>query len=194
MLLLLLVTGMALTYSRGAIVSFVVACGSWLICKRNKHLFVSYFTSILLLAAVLMAVNPDLFAMRAFHGSSGRMDMWTYALRFVFENGNYIGVGVGRLAGVMHAGGFLHSSTHNFFLDSMIEYGVTYVLLLLTLLGYALWVGFHKNVRQFPVLVFLFVSSNFIVISVGGIGLLSFMYTAAVLVCALNLPACQLVQ
>jgi hypothetical protein len=87
----------------------------------------------------------------------------------------------------MHAAGFFHPSTHNFFLDSMIEYGVTYVSLLLVLVAYALWSGFRKKIREFPLLVFLFVSSNFIVISVGGIGLLSFMYSAAVLICALNL-------
>lgn len=188
-LLLLLVIGMTLTYSRGAIVSFVTAWGAWLICERSRRLLVPCLILILVVAAVLIALDPSLFIMRAFHGSSGRADMWAYALRFVFEENNYFGVGVGGLQGVMRAGGFSHSSTHNFLLDSMIEYGVAYVLLLFTLLAYALWRGFRDNVRQFPVLVFLFVSSNFIVISVGGIGLLSFMYISAVLICASHIRA-----
>src|SRR5690606_22603772 len=74
-------------------------------------------------------VDYKLMVMRLDHGSSGRLLMWVASFKDVFMEGHFFGSGADGPHNLLIRHGLENSSTHNFFIDNMVVYGVPSLLM-----------------------------------------------------------------
>lgn len=178
-----LFSALLLTYSRGAYLAFMISLAAIVFASSVLRNFKWWGLVVVLGFGVITwwAVDYDLMVMRLAHGSSGRLAMWWVSFREILVSANIFGVGSEGLHELLMRYGMGNTSTHSFFIDSMVIYGLPAFLMWLALVCFAMWRSWCHKSDTLPALVFVFVASNFVVISIGGIGLLSFLYCMLVI-------------
>lgn len=115
----------------------------------------------------------DLAMFRFEQGLNERDNLWSFTLDYIFKGQNFLGVGFDDIGKVLKLNGFSNSSTHNYYFDTLLTYGVVPLVLNIFISLNVLYTMFLKNSKYLPVFLFLLIQSNAILISFGGIGFLS---------------------
>lgn len=166
------VIGLFLTYSKGAIFSFLLSIFVMIFRRVKLYFSIPLFSFIFLILYILFnSVNLDMF--RAEQAFNNRDVMWRFVYASVLHEQNLFGFGESGLSTYLVDNGLVNTSTHNAFMDVLGKYGVFSLVVYFLLIFYAIFKGFLNNDKNLPFLIFLIVMSNSITYSVGGIGLLS---------------------
>lgn len=176
---LLFLIPLFLTYSKGGWLAFLLGFFCYLYTKYSYRalIFIPICVLIGLYIFSLNVINLEMF--RFEQGFNGRDIYINMALDYVFGDLNIFGSGGDKISELIALTGGGNSSTHNYYLDLLISVGVVPFFFLIPLLSYVFMKGcINKNV-YLPVFVILFVSSFAVSVSVGGMGILSFLYTYA---------------
>ena len=165
---------MLATMSRGAALGFVVAFFSYLALGRlDKPTVIKSLAILTLLVAIGIAINLDVFLMRLKNDvSSGRLDMWASAIGHAVSH-PFAALGYSGLAGFLTENGFSSRSTHNSIVDMMLINGFVTTLFYLAIFMFSMFSASRGNIKLFSLILYLFVVSNFINFTMGGLSLLS---------------------
>lgn len=136
-------------------------------------IFSTLFSSLVLFTYI----NSDLTMFRFEQGLNERDNLWNFVFNYVFQYQNFLGIGYDNLKLILNSHGFVNSSTHNFYFDTLITYGVLPFIMNLLLSLFIMIFMFINNSKHLASFFFLFVQSNSILISFGGMGFLSILLT-----------------
>lgn len=169
--------GSLLTFSKGGVAALILSCMVWSCMRYSfiKNLIYILIAYIFLTALIPMLINTDLF--RFNQGLNSRNELWLFTIDLITNQQQYFGVGANNLAEILKKNGFTNSSTHNYFMDNLASFGILSLILNIFLILWVTIKGWVDRNKSFPAFCFLFISSNSMTISFGGISLLSFFYT-----------------
>lgn len=165
---------MLATMSRGAALGFVVAFLAYLALGRlDKPTVIKSLAILTLLVAIAMVINFDVFLMRLKNDvSSGRLDMWASAIGHAVSH-PFSALGYSGMTEFLKDNGFLNISTHSSVVDMMLINGFFVMLTYLIILIFSLFKSCKKNIKVFTLIFYLFITSNFVNFTMGGLSLLS---------------------
>lgn len=164
------------TFSKGGILALLF--GIFIYYFKKYNIYYSFVAiSIFLVSIYSVYLNVDLTMFRVEQGLNERDNLWKFVLNYVLEQQNFFGIGSTDTKFFLQSNNFENSSTHNFYFDSMLMYGILPFIFNLILALYIICLMYIRNSPYLPIFVFLFVESNSILISFGGIGLLSVLLT-----------------
>jgi hypothetical protein len=112
----------------------------------------------------LLKYRPDLTA--------GRLPMWVAVVELSL-NQPLTGLGFAGIKSFLMEGGFANRSTHNTFFDLVLSSGLLSAMTYCVLIAYALKQSWVQDRTSFLLILYLFVASNFITFTMGGISFLS---------------------
>lgn len=175
-LFIFFISSMFFTYSKSAI--FASALALIVFFGIKFKFYISFFMFVLSTTIIYFLYSMlDLNMFRLEQGMNSRDDLWKFVFDTIFYKGNFLGIGVSNLAQNLSNNGFENASTHNNFMDILLQYGVISFFLIIMLSIYACIIGFYKkNILLIP-FVFLLIMSSSITFTVGGLGILSLIYT-----------------
>ena len=116
---------------------------------------------------------------RISQGLTGRESLWSVSIDYILREPIW-GYGYGQVRRVLQEGGiFTASSSHNYFLDYALMFGIPALLVNLLVIGIGVFRGLRNNTPPYimHVVIFLLLSMNSIVISLGGVGATSLIFT-----------------
>lgn len=184
-LFLFYISAMFLTYSKSAIFSSICALLIFLFLRYKLYITLPM---ILFSSFVLFALYStlDLQMFRLEQGMNSRDNLWNFAFDIVINNAEYFGIGSSNLADKLLNNGFENSSTHNNFMDILLQFGVLpFVLIILLSIYTLIWGIYNRNILTCA-FVFMLVMSLSITFTVGGLGILSLIYTILLISILLN--------
>ncbi|WP_198525496.1 hypothetical protein [Glaesserella parasuis] len=94
---------------------------------------------------------------------------------------SFFGGGYETIGKLIKNAGYANSSTHNYYLDLLIANSVLTFIFLIPIISVVIVLGIKKRSMYFPVFITLFILSNTISISIGGIGILSFIFSYSII-------------
>ncbi len=167
-----MLAALALTSSRGALLAFLVVffLGLFLLVKDKKRLFGMVVLTLTLVGLVLF-FNFDLLKYRP-DLTAGRLPMWVAVVELSL-NQPLTGLGFAGIKSFLMEGGFANRSTHNTFFDLVLSSGLLSAMTYCVLIAYALKQSWVQDRTSFLLILYLFVASNFITFTMGGISFLS---------------------
>lgn len=167
-----MLAALALTSSRGALLAFLLVffLGLFLLVKDKKRLFWVVFLTLTLVGLVLF-FNFDLLKYRP-DLTAGRLPMWVAVMELSIHQ-PLTGLGFGGIKAFLMEGGFANRSTHNTFFDLVLSSGLLSAVTYCMLIAFALKKSWSQDRTLFLLIAYLFVASNFITFTMGGISLLS---------------------
>lgn len=174
---LLFSIGVLFTFSKGAILALLIGVLIYLYCNYylKSLAYVFSFSGVILIFFLYSGFDFSLF--RVDQGLNSRDGFLKAVLHHVFHNGNYMGGGDGVLEKLLEDNYFENHSTHNFYLDLLVTNGLIPLIIMMFLVGFIVFIGFKDRNIYLSLFVALFLASNSISISIGGIGILSLIFT-----------------
>lgn len=174
---LLFSMGVLFTFSKGAILALLMGLLIYLYCNYylKSLLFVFIFSSFISIFFFYSGFDFSLFRLE--QGFNSRDGFLKAVLNHVFYNQNYMGGGSEALIKLLGDNYFENHSTHNFYLDLVVTNGLIPLIILVSFIGFVSFVGFRDRNVYLSLFGALFVASNSISISIGGIGILSLIFT-----------------
>ncbi|MDO9866367.1 hypothetical protein Q7460_02425 [Glaesserella parasuis] len=168
------------TYSKGGILSFLIgmACFFYVKYGYKSIVYIVVFSLALMFLYNSSILNLDLF--RFNQGFNSRDDFFYITMSYVFEDSNLFGNEMYNIKNLLNSRGFDNSSTHNYYLDLLLSNGIFPFFFMLTLIFISIIKGIIYRNKYFPIFMMLLVNSNVLSISVGGIGILSFIFTYSI--------------
>ncbi|WP_296238881.1 hypothetical protein [Psychrobacter sp. UBA5136] len=164
------------TFSKAGIIALLLSLTIYFVRRFNP---IYSIVAILGLTSVLFYVyfNIDLNMFRFEQGLNERDNLWRFVVDNIFINQNLFGVGVDEMGSVLIRNNFSNVSTHNYYFDTLLTYGLLPFFLNIILVISVLYSMFLKNSKYLPIFLFLVIQSNAVLISFGGISLLSALLT-----------------
>lgn len=175
-LFLLFSIGTFLTFSKAAIIALILSVSTFFLRRLSPLYSISILTFLSFILYFLFLVL-DLTMFRVEQGLNERDNLWRFVFDYVFNNQNLFGIGYSNIKDVLAFNGFKNSSTHNYYFDILLTYGLLAFIFNIIFSLSVILVMFIKNSIYLPLFIFLFIQSNAILISFGGIGLLSVIIT-----------------
>lgn len=175
-LFLLFSVGLFLTFSKTAIVALAFS----VLIHFFRRLSLIYSTPLILISIIslyFISSTLDLTLFRMDQGFNERDRLWSFVFDYVINNQNLFGVGSSEATQILSFNGFKNSSTHNYYFDTLLMYGLLPFIFNLFFCFFVIFLMFIRNSVYLPIFVFLFIQSNGILISFGGISLLSVILT-----------------
>ncbi|WP_448906620.1 hypothetical protein [Haemophilus parahaemolyticus] len=161
------------TYSKAGVIAFLLGTICYIYC-RYGYKFLFY---IVVFIFIFYFMELDLSMFRVEQGFNNRDIYFELTKDYIFNKSNYFGGGEDIIYYLIKNSGHYNSSTHNFYLDLVLACGVIPFFFLIPLLVSIIIIGSYKRSRLFPIFISSFALSNSISISIGGIGILSIIYT-----------------
>lgn len=184
-LFLFFISAMFLTYSKSAILSSICALVVFLYLRYKIYITLPLVLFSSLVLFVLYS-NLDLQMFRLEQGMNSRDNLWNFAFDVVILNGEFLGVGASNLADKLINNGFENTSTHNNFIDILLQFGIMPFILIILLSVYTFFWGMYNRNILTSAFVFMLVMSLSITFTVGGLGILSLIYTILLISIILN--------
>lgn len=174
----LILISIFLTFSKSVLLAIILSLFFSLI---RKKLFFSIFSMIILFSlGYFIYLSVDFTMFRLEQSFNNRDIMWEFVLNRVFNEQFLFGFGEQGLAEELVNNGLVNSSTHNTFMDILGKYGILSLAFYCFFVLYGLLKAFINNHKILPLLIFLFVTSNSITYTIGGIGFLSIIFALCV--------------
>jgi len=171
---------MLLTYSKGGVVAVLIALYLNYFIKKD---FVRLISSVALFAFFVFAIKDILFeALSGFElfrvdmGLNLRDIYAVIALEGIGESPIF-GNGVSAIKDAIALNGFGNSSFHNYYLEAAFVNGVLYLVLLLGLLALSFWRSFTFDTKTASLNIFFLALANNFSFAIGGVGLISVIFT-----------------
>lgn len=178
--------GVFFTYSKGGMLALIVGYFYYFFITFNRWTFlylsmILFFGSIYVFDILGLSTGLDLSMFRFEQGFNERDKLWQFSLDHIVENQNFFGIGAGNLVLHLRENGFTNVSTHSFYFDVLLSYGVlVFIANIVLAVSIALRMIRRKS-KYLPLFLVLLINANSILISVGGFGLLSFLLTLLIL-------------
>lgn len=171
------IIGLYFSGSRGAMLSLALSIViGYFFHKGNKFKkFIVYLLIIALLFGMVFLLNKLGF-FRSYQGTSGRDNLWQTSFELIRSQPLW---GYGNFSSAFQGLGIGYSSSHNGLIDLALRYGLIPLLIYIIIIIKSFFKGVRNNVpiRIVLTIILLSVNMNTIVISLGGIGGLSLIYT-----------------
>lgn len=168
------------TYSKGGMLGLLLGIVV-LLYTRYSYKFVPILIILALLIVLAFTyIDVDLERFRFVQGFNKRDEFFFRTIEHVFVQMNIFGGNSEIISEVVFGNKYETASTHNYYLDLLLTNGVIPFVFLFVILINVFYNGIVYKNEYFAVFVLLLVISNSISISIGGIGILSFIYTYAI--------------
>jgi len=170
----ILIPSVVLTFSRTGVLSlFIILFLYFILDFKNKKFYwlPFYFVFFLISSYLVFRLFESLPLYRLGMKLSGREELWRNLIVSIKENPLLAFLGEG----------FQKQSLHNFLLDYFRAYGIVYIIFIMILLLGALSLSYKNHRFSFYLILLFFIFSNFITISLGGIGLFSIIFSSLVI-------------
>lgn len=169
--------GVLFTFSKGAMLALFIGFFVYLYCNYYYKSLLYIFPFSVLILLFYFYSDFDFTLFRVEQGFNSRDGFFKAVLDHVFSNGNYMGGGDGILKKLLEDNYFENHSTHNFYLDLLVNNGLIPLIILIGFIGFICLLGFKDRNIYLSLFFALFIASNSISISLGGIGILSLILT-----------------
>ncbi|MCT8749301.1 hypothetical protein KZ479_11305, partial [Glaesserella parasuis] len=136
---------------------------------------------IILLVLCFKFIDVDISMFRVEQGANFRDEYFYLVIDYVYNQNNFFGGGYETIGKLIKNAGYANSSTHNYYLDLLIANSVLTFIFLIPIISVVIVLGIKKRSMYFPVFITLFILSNTISISIGGIGILSFIFSYSII-------------
>lgn len=169
--------GVLFTFSKGAVLALLVGFLFYLYTSYYVKSVFYVLISFVFVYIFYIYSNFNFSLFRVEQGYNSRDKFFDAVLQHVFRDGNYMGGDSDVLRKLMESNDFVNKSTHNFYMDLLINNGLIPLLILMFLIFVVGYVGFKDRNVYLSLFLALFVVSNSVSISLGGIGILSLIFT-----------------
>lgn len=119
----------------------------------------------------------DLTMFRTEQGLNARDDLWKFSFNKVILEQNFLGFGNLGMQEILKKVGFENVSTHNYYFDSLLTYGLVPTVIIIIIMLIVMTRLIRAKDDTAIIVILLFIQSNSILISFGGIGYLSLILT-----------------
>lgn len=173
-----------LSGSRGALISLCLTLVFVFFYKR-KFDFLKFIYLVFLILTLYIFVDYliDIGFFRLHNLLSGREYLWRASFKLIMQE-PFWGYGYD-IARLLNMEGLVNSSSHNLYLDYILTHGILSFIVYLLIIIFSVYRGvkFGLEKRIVSCVVLLLINSNSIVISLGGIGFLSLLFTIFLGIC-----------
>ncbi|AMO84783.1 O-antigen ligase family protein [Solibacillus isronensis] len=167
------------TGSRTAIIALIVT--TILMYFYKKKIKIKDLLKIPFILTFLYFILYYLFQSGFFRTSQGlgSRDRLAEITFIMLKEEPFLGYGMNAVTPLLNSYRTLSSSTHNTYLDYALTYGIPLTIIYLLVIFFAMYRGFKAKIEGniLCVLIFLFIFSNSIAISLGGVGAISLIFT-----------------
>lgn len=174
---LLFSAGAFLTFSKASILALLFGFLTYLYCKYRLGSLVYISIFFVLFLSFFLYSNYDFSLFRFDQGFNSRDGFFVAVFNHVFNDGNYMGGGSDVLIELLENNYFENHSTHNFYLDLLVNNGLIPLLIIFSFIFFIIFSGFRDRNIYLSLFLAMFVISNSISVSIGGIGILSIIFT-----------------
>ncbi|EQA04544.1 putative membrane protein [Glaesserella parasuis] len=181
MLGLLYLVAIIFTYSKAGVLAFVFGFCGYLYYRYSYKSIVYLVLFIILLVLCFKFIDVDISMFRVEQGANFRDEYFYLVIDYVYNQNNFFGGGYETIGKLIKNAGYANSSTHNYYLDLLIANSVLTFIFLIPIISVVIVLGIKKRSMYFPVFITLFILSNTISISIGGIGILSFIFSYSII-------------
>lgn len=168
------------TYSKAGALALLIGLACYLYCRYSFRFIFHLAFIILILGGVIIYMDVDLSMFRISQGLNSRDTFFTMVYTHVFEEFNFFGGDANIIENLISKIGLGNKSTHNYYLDLLLSNGIVPFFFLIPFLFYVLFRGIKLQHRFLPIFMSSLALSNSISISIGGIGVLSLIYTYSI--------------
>lgn len=173
--------GVLFTFSKGAIAALLGGIIIYLFCKYKSKSIIYIAISTLFFLFFYLYSGFDFSLLRIDQGLNGRDGFYHAVINHVFYSGNFMGGGDNVLKNLLENNYFDNASTHNFYMDLLVTNGLFPLTILIIFIIYIGVIGLKDRSIYLCLFVALFIASNSISISIGGVGILSLIFTFSAL-------------
>lgn len=165
------------TYSKGGMVAFFLGLIVFFYCRYSFKFIFYILPAVCLFAYIFIFSDLDLGMFRFQQGLNSRDVYFELTMNYVFIHQNLLGGTENVIVKMISDAGYHNESTHSYYWDLLLLNGIVPMIFLIPFILYVVWKGCILRSKYFPIFICLFALSNAISISIGGIGILSFVYT-----------------
>lgn len=165
------------TYSKGGMLAFLLGLAIYFFLKYSYKIIIIIPLCFLFFLYIFFQGIIDLDMFRFEQGLNSRDVYLNMTVDHVFKDMNIFGSGGEKIKELIAQQGKDNISTHNYYLDLLITNGIVPFFFLIPVIIYTIIKGLIDRNIYIPSVISLLVSSMSISISIGGIGILSFLYT-----------------
>lgn len=116
---------------------------------------------------------------RTSQGLTGRESLWRVSVDYILREPIW-GYGHGQVKRILHEGGiYSAASSHNYFIDYALMFGIPALLSNIFIIAVGFIRGIKNNIEPYiiQIIFYLLISMNSIVLSLGGVGITSLLFT-----------------